>query len=138
MNRWLKGGGPPYCQLGTIMKKTNESVCSYHVTYAFHSESTLYGFVNVKEILARSRIEIWSLSGCNLTRTHNHLADKWTLNHFFFLNGWVLVYELSDCGFKSSCNHLNQIRFANKRRTNTWKVMLFKRSFLCPIYNLVR
>ena len=34
------------------------SVCFYHVTYAFQSESTLYSCLNVKELLARSRREI--------------------------------------------------------------------------------
>ena len=24
-----------------------------------------------------------------------------------WLNGWVFIYELSGCGFKSRCNHLN-------------------------------
>ena len=57
------------------------SVCSYHVTYAFQSESTLYSCLNVKELLARSRREIWSLSDCNWIRTHNHLVRKGTLNH---------------------------------------------------------
>ena len=33
-------------------------VYSGHVTYAFHSESTLYSCLNVKELLARSRREI--------------------------------------------------------------------------------
>ena len=33
-------------------------VCSCHVTYAFESESTLYSFLNVKELFARSRREI--------------------------------------------------------------------------------
>ena len=32
--------------------------CSYHVTYAFQSESTLCSCLNVKELLARSRREI--------------------------------------------------------------------------------
>ena len=50
------------------------TACSYHVTYAFQSESTLYSCLNVKELLARSRREIWSLSDCNWTRTLNHLA----------------------------------------------------------------
>ena len=36
----------------------SKSVCSYHVTYAFQSESTLYSCLNVKELLARSRREI--------------------------------------------------------------------------------
>ena len=56
-------------------------VCSYHVTCAFQSESTLYNYLNVKELLARSRREIWGLSDCNWTRTHIHLVHKWALNH---------------------------------------------------------
>ena len=42
------------------------TVCSYHVTYTFQSESTLYSCLNVKELLAQSRLEILSLSDCNL------------------------------------------------------------------------
>ena len=83
------------------------TVCSYHVTYAFQSESTLCSCLNVKELLARSRSEIWSLSDCNWARTHNHLVHKQTLNHLVKL----FVYELSGCGFKSSCSHLNTILF---------------------------
>ena len=48
-----------------LMKKNNKLdyyrgkiVCSYHVTHAFQSESTLYSCLNVKELLARSRREI--------------------------------------------------------------------------------
>ena len=37
--------------------------------------------LNVKELLARSRCEAWSLSDCNWTRTHNHLAHNRTPNH---------------------------------------------------------
>ena len=54
---------------------------SYHVTYAFQSESTLYSCLNLKELLARNRGEIWSLSDCNGTRTHNPLVRNQTLNH---------------------------------------------------------
>ena len=43
-------------------------VCSYHVTYSFHCESTLHSCLNVKELLARSRRHIWRLSDCNGTR----------------------------------------------------------------------
>ena len=39
-------------------KQINSTVCFYHVTYAFQSESTLYSCLNVKELLARSRREI--------------------------------------------------------------------------------
>ena len=65
------------------------TVCSYHVTYAFLSESTLYSCLNVTEFLVQSRREIWSLSDYNWTRTHNHLVHKRTLNH---LAKWF-VYE---------------------------------------------
>ena len=41
--------------VNTILELT---VCFYHVTYAFQSESTLYSCLNVKELLARSRREI--------------------------------------------------------------------------------
>ena len=41
-----------------IMTDAYLTVCSYHVTYAFQSESTLYSCLNVKELLARSRREI--------------------------------------------------------------------------------
>ena len=41
---------------------------------------TLYSCLNVKELLARSRHEIWILSDCNWTRTHYQLVHKRTLN----------------------------------------------------------
>ena len=34
------------------------TVCYYHVTYAFQSESTLYSCLNVKELLPRNRRDI--------------------------------------------------------------------------------
>ena len=57
------------------------TVCFYHVTYAFQTESTLYSCLNVRELLAQNRPEIWSLSDCNWTRTYNHLVRKRTLYH---------------------------------------------------------
>ena len=44
--------------------------------YAFQSESTLYICLNVKELLARSRRDIWNLIDRNGTRTHNNLIRK--------------------------------------------------------------
>ena len=38
-------------------------------------------YLNVKEILARSRHQIWSLSDSKVIRTQNHLVRKRTLNH---------------------------------------------------------
>ena len=40
------------------METKSLTVYSYHVTYAFQSEPTLYSCLDVKELLARSRREI--------------------------------------------------------------------------------
>ena len=56
------------------------TVCSYHVTHAFQSQSILYICLNVKELLTQNRRDIWCLSDCN---------------------------ELSACGFDSCCSYLN-------------------------------
>ena len=111
------------------------TVCYYHVTYKFQNESTLYSWLNVKQLLAQNRRDSWSLSDSNEIRTHNHLVCRQTLNHLSkqakwlscvvstylygvfdcyyhdtrpaLLNGWVFAYELSGCGFKSLRCHLN-------------------------------
>ena len=40
-----------------------------------------------------------------------HLTDKYSQHSSIIwpasLNGWVFVYELIGCGFKSSCSNLN-------------------------------
>ena len=66
------------------------TVCSYHVTYTFQSESTLYSYLNVKELFARSRREIWSLSNCNWSRTHSHIVHTRTLHHLATLCGYMV------------------------------------------------
>ena len=59
--------------------------------------------LNVKELLAQSRRQIWSLSDCNWTRTHNHLVHKQTLNHLAKLTKWLscvvstYLYGAFDC-----------------------------------------
>ena len=40
-------------------------VCYYHVKYAYHVLPTLYSCLNVKELLARNRRDIWSLHSGN-------------------------------------------------------------------------
>ena len=64
-------------------------VCFYHVTYTFQNGDTFNTCLNVKELLARSRGEIWSLIDCIWTQTCNHLVDKRTLNHFAKLSKWL-------------------------------------------------
>ena len=54
------------------------TLCYYHFTCPFQSESTLYSCLNVKELLAQN----------NGIRTHNHLVGKrTTLNHLSKLIG---------------------------------------------------
>ena len=47
----------------------------------FQSESTFYSFLNVKELLAGSRPNIWSLSDSNEIQNYNHINHKQPLNH---------------------------------------------------------
>ena len=85
------------CPPWLLLKMTNKllTVCSCHVTYVFESKSTLYSCLNVKELVAQSRREIWNLSDWSWTRTHNHLVHKQTLNHLAKLTSlakWSSVY----------------------------------------------
>ena len=96
------------------------SVCSCLVMYTFQSESMLYSCLNVKELLALSRCEIWSLSDCNWTWTYSQMTrtysqmyrkDKYSEHSSIIWpvwpNGWVFVFEVIGSGFKSSCSLLN-------------------------------
>ena len=76
LTKWLS------CVVSTICM-VHLIECSYRVMNAFQSESTPHSCLNVKELLAPNRCDIWSfwiLSNCNGTRTHNHLARKRTLS----------------------------------------------------------
>ena len=81
------------------------TLCYYHGPYAFQSKSKLYICLDVKELLARNRRDILSLSDCNRTRTHNHLVRKRTLNHLAKLAKWLICvvstysYGTFDCIF---------------------------------------
>ena len=78
------------------------TVCSYHVTYAFQNESTLYSCLIVKELFAQSRRKIWSLIDCNWTQTRNHLVHKQTLiSCHICVSEWIhtlkCIHECSVC-----------------------------------------
>ena len=53
-------------------------------------------------------------SGCNGTRTHNHLDRKWTLNHLVKLTKWLswivstYLYGAFDCMFLSCHVHVSE------------------------------
>ena len=70
---------------------------NFSFSFSFISDwiHTLYSCLNVKELLGWSWCEIWSLSDCNWTRTHNHLVRKQTHNHLAKL-----------ASLQSSCSHL--------------------------------
>ena len=65
----------------SFIRSIDSTVCFCHVTYVFHSESTLCSCLNVKALLTWNRHGIWRLSDCNWTRTQGHLVLKQTLNH---------------------------------------------------------
>ena len=50
-----------------------------HKSFRVNLHSTIC--MNVKELLARSRCHIWTLSDSNEIWTHNHLVPKRTINH---------------------------------------------------------
>ena len=116
---------------------TNLNVCSYHVTHAFQSESTLYSCLNVKELLAWNWYKIWNLSDCSWTQiqvcdmirkySNMHSTNKYSQHSSIiwpvWLNGWMFVYELSGCGFESSCSHLKLPRQQHSQSMKTGKVV---------------
>ena len=107
-------------QTNTIKKESKLTVCSCHVTYAYQSESTLYSYLNVNELLARSRREIWRLSDCNCSRTQNDLLRR--NEHSTILpNGWMFVYKLSGSEFESSCSQLKQTLHNKNEKMNKLK-----------------
>ena len=52
---------------------------SFHVRGLI--ESVPCNCLNVKELFAQSRLNIWKLSDCKVTRTYNHLVNKSTTNN---------------------------------------------------------
>ena len=82
--------------------------------WRFRVNLTLCSYLNVKELLAWNRRDIWSLSDSSRIRTHNHLLCNRTLNHFVF------VYELSGCGCESRCCR-GRIAFGKKIFCRTLK-----------------
>ena len=82
--------------------------CFYHFKNEFQSESRLHSCLNVKELLAWNRCNIWSLSDSNMTLIHNLLACKWPFNHLAKLVKWfscvvrTCLYGVFDCMSQSS------------------------------------
>ena len=88
------------------------TVCSYHVTYAFQSESKLNSCVHVKELLAQNRCNIWSLSDWNGIWIPNHLVIN---EHSIILpnwpNDWVVLLILICTIHLIACSHHTMLAF---------------------------
>ena len=68
----------------------------------FQSESLLYSCLNIKELLARNRCNIWSLSDINRIWTHNHLSlIKLCCEYLSVWCTWVYVIIMSLNVFQS-------------------------------------
>ena len=107
----------PLLQIGPKIFNTNcylillrMTVFSCHVTYAFQSKSRLCSCLNVKELLPQIRREIWSLSDCNCTRTHDHLVHERTLNHLAKLTNENCLLNCSQFGFLPKDSSVHQIK----------------------------
>ena len=72
-----------------LIRTVHLTVCSSHVIYRFQIEFTFYSCLNIKELLAQSRRESWSLSDCNWTQTQIQLVRKRRLNHLVNLAKWL-------------------------------------------------
>ena len=83
------------------------TVCFCHVTYKFQVKSIILSCLNVEHLRARNRSEIWSLSKCNHSRSHNHLVPQKRLNHLKNVTEWLrsdvgtYLYNAFDCIFLS-------------------------------------
>ena len=55
----------------------------------FTGESTLSICLNLKELLDQKRCNIWNLSDCNGTQTHNELLHERSLNYLAQLIKWL-------------------------------------------------
>ena len=83
--------------------------CVFLSCHAFYSKSTLCSCLSAKELFARRRPDIWSLSDCNLIQTHNFLVRKRTLNHLAKLAKWfgcvvsTYLYGAFECVLSFDC-----------------------------------
>ena len=85
----------------TCKKQINLTVCYYHVISELQNESTLYSCPECQ--------------GTPCLKQAPYLEFKWQQRDSnpqpLLLNGWVFVYKLGGCGFKSRYCHLNKSEF---------------------------
>lgn len=93
--------------------------------------------VNIKDLIAPNRYNIWNISDCEGTRTHNHLSCKQTPDQLAepakwlgcilstYICGAMAVLINSHINFKGQstlCNCLNLRDLLVQRRNNIWNL----------------
>ena len=118
------------------------TVCYYHVTYEFQSESTLHSLPECHgtpcskqapylkfKWQQRDSLTFRQTIACGFTQklvrdmiitySQMHRTDKyWQHSSIIWpvwLNGWLFVYQLSGCGFESRCCHLNVCNITSRK-----------------------
>ena len=56
--------------------RVTRRLCAFIMSHTYFRVNLLCSCVNVKELLARKRRDIWRWSGCHGIQTHNYLASK--------------------------------------------------------------
>ena len=104
------------------------TVCCYHVTYHFQSESTLYSLPECQE----SRHHIWSLSDNNGIRTH--LFRKRSLDNLAKLAKWFssLTFRQSiECRFTRKFVRYTIITYSQRHRIDKYSQ---RNSIIWPVW----
>ena len=98
------------------ISKVENTDCKFLLCHVRVSEwiHNLY-CLNVNELLARSRREIWSLSDCKWTRTQNHLARKLTTQH-------IAPMDFAEYLRKSDVSDNGKVYYTN---WTSWKAFLY-------------
>ena len=102
-----QSGHYDWAVLWVIICMMHLTVCYYLVTYAFQSESILYICLNVKEVLAQNRCDIWHLGG--LALSGHTKPDVWPsklsfLGHHHYAKNLRHLFPPEILMIKESCN----------------------------------
>ena len=83
--------------------------------------------LSAKEFLARNKFDIWKLSGCNETRTHNHLVCKRTLSHLAKLARLLSLFNSKYLLCMQCCNLYSHSYLLFKYDRKCLKIIAFSR-----------
>ena len=104
-----------------------QTACTCHVTYAFRRESTLHIWLNVKELFAWNRRDIWSLTDFSLAKWLSvRLRTKWL---------WVRVQLQSLCFRGKFFNNIRNSGFEKDRKESIMKNQKFLVKCIILVYS---